>query len=155
MCVCVCVCVCIYIYIYICTCSPIALFLSSSSPASTKPIFCFLSFTPQPQPQASLSLPCPAGAQHSTPDAGADQEGWGWWLLLFWDILSLSGGWSWNQRFHLNQAGGCRKAAAVTGSSCSCLSPSLSLSSILIPLWESYLPILVPWDGRGVLSALA
>lgn len=53
--------------------------------------------------------------------------------MLFWDILSLSGGWSWNQRFHLNQAGGCRKAAAVTGSSSSSLSPS---SSVSIPLWE-------------------
>lgn len=126
--------------------SPVALFLSSPPP-STSPFFAS-SLPLHPHPQASISLlpppppplrlfPALAGAQHSTPDVGADQEGRGWWLLLFWDILSLSGGWSWNQRFHLNQAGGCRKAAVVTGSSSSSLSLSLFLSSsVSVPLCE-------------------
>lgn len=76
--------------------------------------------------------------------------------MLFWDILSLSGGWSWNQRFHLNQAGGYRKAAAVTRSSASCLS-----SSVSIPLWEHRpsicpaFPSLHPGIGGTLGSGLA
>lgn len=106
---------------------PLALFVSSPHPASAKPFSpSSLSYpTPKHHPPFCL-LPAPAGTQHSTPDVGADQEGRGWWLLLFWDILSLSGGWSWNQCFHLNQAGGCREAAAVAVSSSSSMSCSLS-----------------------------
>lgn len=41
---------------------------------------------------------------------------------------SLSGGWRWNQRFHLNQAGGCREAAGCHGGS---LSPAPSATCLV------------------------